>query len=537
MKYLKISALGIMAMALGLFTSCVEDKTHNADTEINVVKFENIESRYTAIANIETVTIDPKVTGSLYGEDESNYRYVWTMNTGTTVGEVVNTVIGTERKLVFPVNLNPGSYTITFRVYDKTNGMEYEKSTTIEASTPFVKGYYLYGAKEDGLAAMDFVSFIGKDTTIVRDVFKNEKQLKNPKNLIFMGYYYSDFLCNLWATSEDDYAEVESSPNLASFSCMETDVNSMCYPTLDAVKKPLKFVDMYPHATETSGNNSNSRVRLLFTENEIFSGQFMSAPEIYANPVNRYATTGAEGEKLYKPAPYAFIKRPASTSVYSYIVFDRTNHEFAFIAGNYAAPTSSQHFTPSTDLAPEGSFFWDQKKYDTVRDIVYGYSGMNGRCYALMNDANGKYYVYQFVPSTNYYSSYCQKVAGYDINMDIATDIDKATNYAFFTKQPYLLYTVGSKLYVLDYSRNRCEMVKDFGDEISYLAMDMSSEYVATQFRVCTYSTANKGNIYKYNIADDVNNIKISQLADHWKTDLRVVKFEYRNSSYGKKIY
>ena len=80
-------------------------------------------------------------------------------------------------------------------------------------------------------------------------------------------------------------------------------------------------------------------------------------------------------------------------------------------------------------------------------------------------------------------------------------------------------------------------MVKDFGDEITYLAMDMSSANKYTDFRVCTYSETNKGNVYKYQIEDDVNAIKVSATGEQWKTDLRVVKFEYRNSSLGKKNY
>ena len=88
-----------MATARYLFTSCVEDETHDADTEINVVNIENIEDSYTALSNIDRVVIEPKVTGSLYGEDESNYRYVWTVNVSKTIGEVANKVISTEKNL------------------------------------------------------------------------------------------------------------------------------------------------------------------------------------------------------------------------------------------------------------------------------------------------------------------------------------------------------------------------------------------------------------------------------------------------------
>ena len=44
MKLLNITALGLSAFALSLFSSCIDDKTVNADTNINVIEFENIES-------------------------------------------------------------------------------------------------------------------------------------------------------------------------------------------------------------------------------------------------------------------------------------------------------------------------------------------------------------------------------------------------------------------------------------------------------------------------------------------------------------
>lgn len=535
MKTLRTTAMGIMATALCLFTSCVEDETHDADTEINVVNIENIEDSYTALSNIDRVVIEPKVTGSLYGEDESNYRYVWTVNVSKTVGEVENKVISTEKNLDYFVTDEPGSYTFTFRVYDKTNGMEYEKSTVIRSSTPFVRGYYLYGAKPDGTVGMDFVSFVGNDTTIVRDVFKNDRNLKNPKDLIFMGYYYNDFLVNLWATTEDGYAELESSPQIASIGCLDTEIDKMCYPTLESVKRPMKFVDMYPHAAQNTTNSLNSRTRVLVTENELFSNIFYSGPEMYGNPFNRYSTAGEDAERLFKPAPYVFYVPSAGASISSFVFFDMTNHCFCGTFGVVSAQSTCVHFDPSSDVAPEGSFYWNQDKYSPVRDLVYGYNSMNKRSYALMNDSNGKYYVYQFQVGGR--ASSCQKIGGYTIDMDKATDLAKASHYAFFSAQPYLLYSVGSKLYVLNYAGNKCEMVKDFGDEITYLAMDISSANKYTDFRVCTYSETNKGNVYKYQIEDDVNAIKVAATDEQWKTDLRVVKFEYRNSSYGKKKY
>ena len=138
------------------------------------------------------------------------------------------------------------------------------------------------------------------------------------------------------------------------------------------------------------------RTRVLVTENELFSNIFYSGPEMYGNPFNRYSTAGEDAERLFKPAPYVFYVPSAGAGISSFVFFDMTNHCFCGTFGVVSAQSTCVHFDPLSDVAPEGSFYWNQDKYSPVRDLVYGYNSMNKRSYALMNDSNGKYYVYQF---------------------------------------------------------------------------------------------------------------------------------------------
>lgn len=536
MKLLNITALGFSVFALSLFTSCIDDETHEADTEVNVVEFEGIESVYTAIAHEDHVKIEPKLKGSVYGDDDSNYRYLWTCS--KKVGEeTITTTIGTEKNLDFLVDLEPDTYTLNLRVYDKTNGMLYEKSTSIVSVSPFVKGYYIYGAKPDGQVAMDFVSFIeGHDTLFIRDVYKNEKKIKNPKNLIFTGndaqaYYSGTFRINLISVA-DQSVEVESDPVLAKFGDLKNSApEDKCYPTLP-VSQPMHTLGIFPLCYDGSNNSYKSRTRFLITDNEMFGGSFTSGPEIYGNPFNRYSTTSSD---LFKPSPFIFFKNDTRTvSFTNFIFYDLTNHTFCYTNPVYTAPSICYKYYESSDIATSETFYWNQMKYTPVRDVVYGFNAsVSGNSYALMKDTENSFFVYQFQVGSGYGAA--KKIRAYNIDKTVATDMDKATFFAFFTKQPYLLYTVGSKLYVVNYAANKCVMAKDFGDEITYMGMDRASTNSDSEFRVCTYSDANKGNIYKYAIKDDVNNIVVEELTDHWKTDLRVVKLEYRNSTAGQR--
>lgn len=538
MKKIKVSFIFMLSAVVALFASCVEDTTTNATKVINEVTFDGMESSYTVISNIDVLEIDPVIKGSIYGEDESKYRFMWTMD-GAGAGsasKIQNIHISDEKKLTLPITFDPQTYNLILRVYDKDNGMEYEKSVTLRVVSPFVRGYYLYGEKEDGYAGCDFVSFVaGRDTAIIRDIFKDEVKVKKPTNLLFAGYDGTGgtdpFKMTLWAVGEENTLGLESSPVLQKFGVIsQAEPSKMLYPSI-AVTEPMQIIDVHPHAQMSNSNTLLARGRMLLTKNEIFVGNFYTGPEMYGNPINRYGTNATY--KLFKPSPYVFYKGNAlsASSTYYMMVYDMDSHCFVCPYSMFYSATYCRKI--ATDTNTSTTFFWDQTKYSPVRELIYGQNSYvnNGRSYALLNDENGDFYVYTFVVSTYLAPT---KERGYTIKSGVATDIDKASNFTFFTQQAYLLYSVGSKLYVVDYAKGKCEMVKDFGDEITYLQVDRSSYNRNNEFRVCTYSKENKGVVYQYFIDDDVNNINVTKGDDEWHTDLRVVKFEYRNSSYGR---
>lgn len=76
-------------------------------------------------------------------------------------------------------------------------------------------------------------------------------------------------------------------------------------------------------------------------------------------------------------------------------------------------------------------------------------------------------------------------------------------------------------------------MLHDFGSEITYMAFDWISRSMGTDIAICTYDETNKGTIYKYEINNDPNVIEIRPIENcEWKTDLKVKKLEFRNSSF-----
>ena len=143
-----------------------------------------------------------------------------------------------------------------------------------------------------------------------------------------------------------------------------------------------------------------------------------------------------------------------------------------------------------------------------------------------------KFYVYVFkIPN---FSMAVSKLAVGNINTETVTDFDKATNYTFYSNQSVVLYSVGSQLWGYNYATGAApQMLKDFGAEITYLNMDPISSNSAVDFAVATYDATNKGKIYKYTLNDNPNTIEITPIKNcEWSTDLKVVKLEYRYSSF-----
>lgn len=330
----------------------------------------------------------------------------------------------------------------------------------------------------------------------------------------------------LYAVTDDGSYPLTHSSSESKIAFAETDFNEMAWPTISTIKKPLKVLDIWPHAYG-SGNNMRSRTsRFVLTDQAMFFGSLYQG-ESYGNPANCYVQGD---DKLVELAPYGFYPDNSSYTSTVYL-FDRTNHKFVKLANTYSANTNLAKITDTK----EGAFWLDQTEYTPVRDLVYGENGKgnNGASYALMNDADGKYYVYIFRAASAYQFV---KMMSKNIDLSVATDFTKASHYAFYSNQYVILYSVGKDLWAYNYNSNKAQKLKTFDGEITYMAFDVHSDDNPDDIIVATWSDAEKGIVYKYEMEDSPNELKINE-KDYatknypWKTNLKVVKVEYRNCS------
>ena len=529
MKKNKMYAIFIVLSIVGLLFSCVEDKGSKITLDINEIEISGIEFQYDKTSYFDTLKVSPVIDCSLEGFSEDNLEYAWFFcQNSESLSNHKHEQISSERDLVYKVNVPPGMYTIYFQVTDKSTGVKYDHSFSLYATSQFVRGFYLYGDKSDGTVGLDFVSMpMGKDTTLIKDIFINSLQIKGAKDLIFTGHKDNGYNA-LWAVTRDNQYSIEYSAQLERVDVIQDQkLEDRIYPTLSSVQRPFHLMNICPG---TWGPNcislsGEARMRLIVTENEIFTGN-MALSEAYGNPINR---DNANTDQLFKPYPVAFYS--AAESSVSYVCFfDMTNHCFKK-PGHRIMSSATKCDKPSVDS--EFPFYFDQNKYTPVRQIVYGENGYgnNGRSYALMNDADGNYWVYAFTAPMEYASDPIKHYAS-QIDLSVATDFARAAHYAFFSEQMIILYSVGNLLYAYDYNRHDLQVI-DMGAEITYLAMEHQSTLSPSDFIVATYDDFEKGVVRKYSIADDVNTIKIVPYERAvWGTDLKVVKIIWQYSNY-----
>lgn len=505
--------------------SCVEDEGNNILSEINEIEISGLEESYSKVSGQDTLIITPEIKGSLGDIDESNLVYEWYLCNNGIDKDHVHEVICRERDLNYPITAAPSTYNLYFSVKDNTTGMKWETITSLNIVSPFVRGLYLFGDKEDGNVGLDFVSMMaGRDTFVVKDILNNDLEMKGAENLVFTGHNYSEDKLSLWAITESGSCKVEYGSSLLEFNFLpeQSKPEKLFFPTVP-VKTPYKIVDVQPYAFGTANTSTSASNRFMVTENELFFASIISG-EAYGNPINRYSATATE---LYKPSKYIFYK--LASYIPGFVFYDEDSHCFTRMNG----ATYSLTHTPK--LTNEGTpFYWDQTKYEAVRDLVYGQNGVGNanRSYALMKDTNGNYFVYLFTVG-HYSAAMITADAERTIDLSVATDFDQASHYAFYSMQQVLLYAAGTKLYAYDYARNECKLIKDFEAEITHLAMDYNSSNDANHFIVATYDDAAKGVVYGYTIEDNQNEINVTPVeAEEWHTDLKVVKVEYRNSTF-----
>ena len=501
--------------------SCVEDKGSYDHLPVNEITVTGTEKTYSVLAGITELTIEPTITGSILGEDDSQYEYTWyACKKELGSDKHTHTVLGNEKNLKTTVVMNPGSYYLYLIINDHSTGMEWVISDmTLQVSTSLTTGFYVLGEKEDGVIGMDFLSMPNSegDTTMIHDIFTNTEQLKGAKDLLYTGYISNPSVAvNLWLITETGSYKLENSIQEKTIFDIDPSYNEgFTFPS-QLIKHPVKVADQFPHQGIYSKAYDTSN-RGFITEDGVFANSIISG-EIFASPINRYESSST---KLFKPYPLGFCNPYGRMS--AVVFYDMDAECFVYLKNMYTKVCAKMTETP-------GAFPWEQNK----RTIVYGENGPVNS-YALMKSTenNTDYFIYQM--TINYAT--VSKNSAYSFSTADATDIDKATFYSFSYEYPIMIYVAGNNLYQYNYETKACKVVKTYPGEITYASFEWQSRG-ELDIVVCTYEEAaeadKRGTIYKYTMGQDLNIVPImtGPALDKefvYNTPLKVKKIEYRN--------
>lgn len=525
----------LIAMAC-LLPACVEDEGNYSYTPINEIEIDGIEESYSGMAYSDVIEINPTITGSLRGEDISNYEFTWyrcgSNHTHDTISHDIN--------LYWPANAYPGTHTFYLSIKDKETGLEKNVSTSVQLSSPFTRGFLVFGNRPNSgnLVGLDMLSIItGKNDTIyAKDVFDNsEHQLRNAKALIYTGNNRQN---RFYLQTED----ATYNPYFSSeFETLGKEFNDMSIiECLEPHKIPMKLVDVGMKQGVHMASSLSMQPRIYLTEDLVFGHK---ANESMNQALNRY---GAYSKIYYKFYPYIFYntrKRIAHlqndySGQYSPIfIYDTENDCFAFLTGTALGLTHSVQVTNTVVLQQNNIYMMNQPN---GRKLVYGendYYRSNGRCNAIMKDKDDKYFLYRFVlgmPGMGFASQPSIKEPyGCELNIaDMTNFLQREQIFFASGAASQIYYSVGNTLYAYDYVSKKLGS-KQFNGHITYLAPEVCSiSNETSHYWVATFD-GNKGHLYKMQTVDNPNQIEFKELpGQDWEVDLEIKSVLWKSGAF-----
>lgn len=514
-----------LAMAC-IMPACVEDEGSYTYTPVNEIAIDGIEETYYGMAYTDVIEITPEITGSVKGDDISDYQYTWYRCRSNHTHDTISH----DKDLKWLAEAAPGTHTFYLSVKDVATGYEKNYSTQIQLSSPFTRGFLILGNRphSDNLVGLDMLSILNgrNDTIYAKDVFDNsEHQIKNAKALIYTGNNRQN---RFYLQTED----ATYNPTFqSSFESLGKEFNDLgLIECLVPHKVPMKLIDVGMRQGIHTTTGLTTLPRVYMTEDLILVHK---GTEKMNQPVNRYSTTS---KIYYNFHPYIFyntrkqINNPPTFSHMNYtpmMIYDTDYDCFSYVCGTALQSTHSQQIQ-NTPTLMQNNIYMSNAPFG--RTIVYGendYRPSNGRCNIIMKDDRNDYCLYRFVlgfPSMGYQPAPTISEP-YFCNLDLATMPNfLQREHIFFASgaASQIYYSVGNTLYAYDYVSKKLGS-KQFNGNITYLAPEVCSiRNEVSHYWVATFD-GDKGHLYKMQTVDNPNQIEFKELpGQDWEIDLEI---------------
>ena len=500
----------VQVLALPLLLACNEDKGNYDYLAINDVTISGIEESYTRLNGTEKLEINPVITTAF--NDDSQLTYEWKVQLPNSPQLNYREVVGTDRNLSWDVQVpGTGEWVLVFRVTDTETGVVTMTTTNLNVTTRTGNGILLIGENTEGNSQVDFISIAG-DTLVMKNVMNEGTGFSNkgkPVNVCRTGRLFSmmAMLAPTWVMTDEDAWRTNDD-----FSIVEgSNFKENTFVIDDSqITGDYHLVDFYPH-------QPRSITAMVMTSVAITSnGLLFVGSTGFVDPIN--VLKDEKGISFAKPYVLSSDLAPYFTD---FVFYDETHERF--LHGNVNQTYSNRLTDNEGDPFP-----WDNLAVG--RTLQFAQNSTNkdggstyGNSYALMRDKNtGDYYVYKL-----YCMAYSTpvKIDCYNPGK-VATDLDKATHHVFSSKRTALYYTVGSKLYGLDYNKGneKVMLIKDFGDEITMMKVDDQIDPNSDFIYLATYNSTDGGTLMKLKQGTNPDKLELEEVPGSKWTGLSKVK-------------
>lgn len=455
MKFLKIS---IFVLLVTLLHSCFEDKGSYDYQVIPTLKIENLKDFYPMIANVDKLTLEPKIISSTEGEissDNPNYEYKYQISISRKEDDV--TVYWTEidnegSNFDQIINAKAGEYKLWFTVTDKRTGIFADHLMSITLATPTTEGWMLLGTDgTDNRTRMDMISVISTTRSEVAvDILASRGLPVGTKGANCIGFYPNAGIL----TKDRIFAMTDNGAFTLNNETMETSekstINYTDFANVNELQSPVKVWAF------TGANGGN----LIVTAN---GDAYAMAAKTSGGPrfLDKINTSMTSTPSEYKLAPFVGYdsSRPDGYTNVA-VLYDVTNMRFM---GWYTGTKSGTITFPLTN--PTNGRLFDYTNADkTVSRLIYlGPSSFMRRAYSVLENKDGSV---DIAGITMLSSNFQQSVFYSDVT---ATDISKASQFAFSCEYPVVYYAVGDKLYTYNMESKICTSKSFSGESITKL--------------------------------------------------------------------
>ena len=430
----KILLYGLfLILSISILASCSKDIGNYDYHDINQVAFTDFQSAtgYQAVYG-QVLTINPTLAMSKdQNPDPANYTYEWSLRLGSTSAPPArDSVISVDKTLNVKILLTAGTYSLQYRVTDKTTGVQFQKRATLTVTTDVYEGYLVL-SEVNGQSRLDMLSYKAANNSFMQytDVLK-----MMGSTLPMQGKPYQ-VLCM-------QYTNTNITPqNYGIFILTSTGTNRINQETF---AYDPKYSIRYLFVGEPPADFAPQRIigeltfglypmMYLYDNNNVYN--YSTLASLYAfkySPFNLYTASGTP----FRVSPQVITDGTTG------LMYNMDKRNFV-TAASYSS-------TALADVAPT-------LKYPTGYDLISMGKDYNNKAFAVLKDpATSKYFVMRFVIGS----------AQTSIQEVLIPDFQNATNFVLNPDWGYLFYSIGGKVYEYDLALQQSILMVDKGAEI-----------------------------------------------------------------------